>query len=87
MSNWKPQLDNHSLDKDFTENSIYIYISKFFLSFFNYFHFPGTKELAWCRGSVMDCHTTAQGSIPSCNSVKSELHILRNGQYIWGCRL
>ena len=24
-------------------------------------------ELEWCSGSVMDCHSTAQGSIPSEN--------------------
>ena len=30
-----------------------------------------TVELAWRRGSVMDCHMTAQGSIPGGNGVKN----------------
>ena len=37
-------------------------------------------ELAWRSGSVMDCHTTARGSIPDGISVKNEIHILRKGQ-------
>ena len=37
-------------------------------------------ELAWCRGSVMNCHSTALGSIPSGNDIKTELHDLRKGQ-------
>ena len=37
-------------------------------------------ELAWRSGSVMDCHATAQGSIPGGNSIKTELHVLRKGQ-------
>ena len=28
----------------------------------------------------MDCHTTAQGSIPGGNGVFTELHVLRKGQ-------
>ena len=30
-----------------------------------------TVELAWCSGSVMDCHATAQGLIPSWSGVKT----------------
>ena len=37
-------------------------------------------ELAWGRGSVMDCHTTVQSSIPGGNGVKTELQVLRKGQ-------
>ena len=37
-------------------------------------------QLAWRRGSVMDCSATPQGSIPVGNSVKTELHVLRKGQ-------
>ena len=37
-------------------------------------------ELAWRSGSVMDCHATARGAIPDGNDVKTELHVLRNGQ-------
>ena len=37
-------------------------------------------ELAWRSGSVMDCHVTAQGSIPDRNGVFTELHVLRKGQ-------
>ena len=37
-------------------------------------------ELAWRSGSVMDCHATARGSIPSGNSARTELHVLRRGQ-------
>ena len=33
-------------------------------------------ELAWRGGCVMDCHATAQGSIPGGNGVKTELHVL-----------
>ena len=29
---------------------------------------------------VMDCHATARGSIPSGNSVKTEIQVLRKGQ-------
>ena len=36
--------------------------------------------LAWCNGSVMDCHATARGSIPSGNGVFTELQVLRKGQ-------
>ena len=36
--------------------------------------------LAWRSGSVMDCHATTRGSIPSGNGVFTELHILRKGQ-------
>ena len=39
-------------------------------------------ELAWRSGCVMDCHATAQGSIPGRNGVKTELHVLRKG--LWG---
>ena len=39
-----------------------------------------TYVLAWRSGSVMDCHATARGSIPSGNGVKTELHVLRKGQ-------
>ena len=34
-------------------------------------------KLTWHSGSVMDCHTTARGSIPGGNGVKTELHVLR----------
>ena len=37
-------------------------------------------ELAWRSRSVMDCHTTDGGSIPSGKGVKSEIHVLRKGQ-------
>ena len=37
-------------------------------------------KLAWRRGSVMDCHATARGSIPGGTGVKTELHVLRKGQ-------
>ena len=37
-------------------------------------------ELAWHSGSVMDCHATAQGSIPGGNSVFIELYVLSKGQ-------
>ena len=37
-------------------------------------------ELVWCSGSIMDCHATARGSIPSGNGVFIELRILRKGQ-------
>ena len=37
-------------------------------------------ELAWCSGSVMDCHATARGSIPSGNGVKTKLHVFYKGQ-------
>ena len=40
----------------------------------------GTVELAWCTGSVMDCHTMAKGSIPGGNGVKTKLQIFRRGQ-------
>ena len=32
-------------------------------------------ELAWRSSSVMDCHATAQGSIPDRNGVFTELHV------------
>ena len=35
---------------------------------------------AWHRGSVMDCHATARGSIPAGNGIFTELHVLRKGQ-------
>ena len=41
-----------------------------------------STQLAWCSGSIMDCHTTARGSISSGNGVKTELHVLRKGQYM-----
>ena len=37
-------------------------------------------ELAWRSGSVMDCHATAQVSIPGGNGVFTELHVLCKGQ-------
>ena len=37
-------------------------------------------ELAWHSGRVMDCHATAQGSIPGWNGVFTELLVLRKGQ-------
>ena len=37
-------------------------------------------ELAWHRGSVMDCHARARGSIPAWNGIFTELHVLRKGQ-------
>ena len=40
----------------------------------------GVVELAWCSGSVTECHATARDSIPSGNSVFTKLHILRKGQ-------
>ena len=36
-------------------------------------------EIAWRSGSVMDCHTTARGSIPGGNGVFNELHVQRKG--------
>ena len=39
-------------------------------------------DLAWRSGSVMDCHSTARGSIPGGNGFKTELHVLRKGQEI-----
>ena len=39
-------------------------------------------ELAWCSGSVIDCHATAQGSNPSGNGVKTWLHLLHKGQLV-----
>ena len=38
------------------------------------------EELAWCSGSVIDCHTTAQGSSPGGNGVFTELYDLCNGR-------
>ena len=35
--------------------------------------------VAWSSGSVLDCHATTRGSIPSWNGVKTKLHILRKG--------
>ena len=32
-----------------------------------------------CSGNVMDCHVMAQGSIPSGNGVKTEVHVLCKG--------
>ena len=40
----------------------------------------GEVELAWRRGSVMDCHATAWGSIPCEKVVFTELHVLCKGQ-------
>ena len=37
-------------------------------------------ELVWHSGSIMDCHVTARDSIPDGTGVKTELHILREGQ-------
>ena len=37
-------------------------------------------ELAWRSVSVMDCHATARGSIPSGNDVFTKLHVLRKRQ-------
>ena len=37
-------------------------------------------ELAWCSGSVMNCHATAREAILSGNGVFTELHVLRKGQ-------
>ena len=34
----------------------------------------------WYSCWIKDCHATAQGLIPSGNSVKTELNILRKGQ-------
>ena len=56
------------------------------LNFKGHFHFSQTAvfqnlvELPWCSGSVMDCHATAPGSIPSRDGVFTELHVLRKGQ-------
>ena len=36
-------------------------------------------ELAWRSSCVMDCHATAQGSIPGGNRVKTELHVFLQG--------
>ena len=41
----------------------------------------GGAGVWWRSGSVMDCHTTARGSIPGWNGIKTELHTLRKGQY------
>ena len=38
--------------------------------------------MTWRSGSVMDCHVTARGSIPDGSSVKTELDVLRKGQYM-----
>ena len=38
--------------------------------------------LTWRSGSVMDCHATARGSIPDGSGVKTELDVLRKGQYM-----
>ena len=40
----------------------------------------GVRELAWRSDSVMDCHATTWGLIPSRNGIKTELHVLRKGQ-------
>ena len=37
-------------------------------------------EIAWRSGIVMDCHVTAQGSIPGRDGVFTEFHVLRKGQ-------
>ena len=37
-------------------------------------------ELAWRSGSVIDCHATARGSIPSGNGLSKELQVLHKGQ-------
>ena len=42
--------------------------------------FRSLRELAWRSGCVMDCNATARGSIPGGCGVKTELHVLRNGQ-------
>ena len=34
----------------------------------------------WHRGSVMDCHATARGSIPAGIGIFTVLHVLRKGQ-------
>ena len=46
--------------------------------------YPGllVVDLGWGSGTVMDCHTTAWSSIPGGNDVKTELHVLRNGQWM-----
>ena len=33
----------------------------------------------WRSGSVMDCHATTRGSIPSGNGAFTDLHVLRKG--------
>ena len=43
-------------------------------------------ELAWRSGSVMDCHATAQGSIPGWNCVKLSFMSFEKDSK-WGCRL
>ena len=43
-------------------------------------HYKLYMELVWRSGSVMDCHATAQGSIPGGNGVFTELHALHKGQ-------
>ena len=37
-------------------------------------------ELAWCSGSVMDCHATTRASIPGGNGLFTGLHFLCKGQ-------
>ena len=39
--------------------------------------------LTFRSSCVMDCHATTEGSIPGGYGVKTELHVLRKGQYIW----
>ena len=52
--------------------------------------FKGSSDfrvLAWCSGSVMDCHATAWGSIPCGDGVFTEFHVLFARDSKWGCRL
>ena len=57
-----------------------LYLYNHYVSSIQYENILLCVELAWCSDSVMDCHATARGSIPSGNGVKTELHVLHKGQ-------
>ena len=56
-------------------NSILKFNDKFIIELYS----EVCVDLVWRSGSVMDCHATAGGSIPSGNGVKIELHVLCKG--------
>ena len=43
---------------------------------------PPPQELAWRSSCVMDCHATTRGLITGEDGVKTELRVLRKGQYL-----
>ena len=46
-------------------------------------HFRAVRTvMAWRSGSVMHCHAPARGSNPGGSGVKTELHVLRKGQWM-----